>query len=152
MRRWGMKGQPATHGQSKTHRKMGATGGGQVRLFFLPVIQKIILIKIAATALYFDRNILKLLLQRRLPVRIFKIINFVLMVYTWNKMEQHLNMLISIQDPGRIFPGKKMAGGMGGKFKTTPPVRVSSQYFIICVTGNFANSFVAPRRVSDANC
>ena len=30
MRRWGMKGQPASHGQSKTHRKMGATGGGQV--------------------------------------------------------------------------------------------------------------------------
>lgn len=28
MKRWGMKGQPATHGQTKTHRKMGATGGG----------------------------------------------------------------------------------------------------------------------------
>lgn len=33
MKRWGMKGQPASHGQSKTHRKMGATGGGQVRFF-----------------------------------------------------------------------------------------------------------------------
>ena len=30
MKRWKMKGQPASHGQSKTHRKMGATGGGQV--------------------------------------------------------------------------------------------------------------------------
>ncbi|KAJ7360546.1 hypothetical protein OS493_015650 [Desmophyllum pertusum] len=29
MKRWKMKGQPATHGVSKTHRKMGATGGGQ---------------------------------------------------------------------------------------------------------------------------
>jgi len=29
MRKWGMKGQPASHGQTKTHRKMGATGGGQ---------------------------------------------------------------------------------------------------------------------------
>ena len=59
-------------------------------------------------------------------------------------------MLISIQDPGRIFPGKKMAGGMGGKFKTTPPVKVSSQYFIIYVT-NFVNYFVVPRIVSYAN-
>jgi len=30
MKRHGMKGQPASHGVSKTHRKMGATGGGQV--------------------------------------------------------------------------------------------------------------------------
>lgn len=30
MKRWGMKGQPASHGQTKTHRKMGATGGGGV--------------------------------------------------------------------------------------------------------------------------
>ena len=28
----GMKGQSASHGQTKTHRKMGATGGGQVSL------------------------------------------------------------------------------------------------------------------------
>jgi len=28
MKRWGMKGQPATHGQTKTHRRMGASGGG----------------------------------------------------------------------------------------------------------------------------
>ena len=27
-----MKGQPASHGQTKTHRKMGATGGGGVGL------------------------------------------------------------------------------------------------------------------------
>ncbi len=32
MKRWGMKGQPASHGQTKTHRKMGATGGGGVRM------------------------------------------------------------------------------------------------------------------------
>ena len=30
MKRHGMKGQPASHGVTKTHRKMGATGGGQV--------------------------------------------------------------------------------------------------------------------------
>lgn len=54
-------------------------------------------------------------------------------------------MLISIQDPGRIFPGKKMAGGMGGKFKTTPPVKVSTQCFLIFVT-NFVNCFVVTRR------
>ena len=30
MKRWKMKGQPASHGQTKTHRKMGATGGGTV--------------------------------------------------------------------------------------------------------------------------
>jgi len=34
MKRWGMKGQPKTHGQTKTHRKMGATGGGQVWMFY----------------------------------------------------------------------------------------------------------------------
>ncbi|XP_038067007.1 39S ribosomal protein L3, mitochondrial-like [Patiria miniata] len=28
MKRWGMKGQPASHGATKTHRKMGASGGG----------------------------------------------------------------------------------------------------------------------------
>lgn len=33
MKKHGMKGQPATHGVSLTHRKMGATGGGQVRLY-----------------------------------------------------------------------------------------------------------------------
>lgn len=31
MKRHGMKGQPASHGVTKTHRKMGATGGGGVR-------------------------------------------------------------------------------------------------------------------------
>lgn len=30
MKRHGMKGQPASHGVTKTHRKMGATGGGGV--------------------------------------------------------------------------------------------------------------------------
>ena len=30
MKRWGMKGQPASHGATKTHRKMGASGGGGV--------------------------------------------------------------------------------------------------------------------------
>ena len=29
-----MKGQPASHGQTKTHRKMGATGGGGVIISF----------------------------------------------------------------------------------------------------------------------
>jgi len=39
MKRHGMKGQPKSHGQTKTHRKMGATGGGGVRMkFFLPII------------------------------------------------------------------------------------------------------------------
>jgi len=56
MRRWGFKGQPATHGQTKTHRKMGATGGGQ--------------------------------------------------------------------DPGRTWPGKKMAGHMGGDWRTTKPIKL----------------------------
>ena len=28
-----MKGQPASHGQTKTHRKMGATGGGGVSIY-----------------------------------------------------------------------------------------------------------------------
>lgn len=35
MKRWGMKGQPASHGQTKTHRKMGATGGGGVTLYLV---------------------------------------------------------------------------------------------------------------------
>ena len=30
MKRWKMKGQPQSHGQTKTHRKMGASGGGTV--------------------------------------------------------------------------------------------------------------------------
>ena len=56
MKRHGMKGQPASHGVTKTHRKMGATGGGQ--------------------------------------------------------------------DPGRIWPGKKMPGRMGGKRVTTQNLKV----------------------------
>jgi large subunit ribosomal protein L3 len=57
MKRHGMKGQPASHGVTKTHRKMGATGGGG--------------------------------------------------------------------DPGRIWPGKKMPGRMGGKRATTQSLLVS---------------------------
>ena len=30
IKRWGMKGMPATHGVTKSHRKMGSTGGGGV--------------------------------------------------------------------------------------------------------------------------
>ena len=56
MKRHHMKGQPASHGVTKTHRKMGATGGGQ--------------------------------------------------------------------DPGRIWPGKKMPGRMGGKRVTTQSLKV----------------------------
>jgi len=71
MKRWKMKGQPASHGQSKTHRKMGATGGGQ--------------------------------------------------------------------DPGRIWPGKKMAGHMGNKNCTKTAVkvlRINTKYNILYVLGN----------------
>ena len=57
MKRHGMKGMPASHGVTKTHRKMGATGGGQ--------------------------------------------------------------------DPGRVWPGKRMAGRMGGKKVTTKCLEVS---------------------------
>ena len=35
MKRWGMKGQPRSHGQTKTHRKMGATGGGGVSMLMI---------------------------------------------------------------------------------------------------------------------
>ena len=31
MKRWGFKGQPASHGQTKTHRRPGASGPGGVR-------------------------------------------------------------------------------------------------------------------------
>ncbi|KAJ3365422.1 54S ribosomal protein L3 [Allomyces javanicus] len=51
MKRWGFKGQPATHGVSVTHRSLGSTG--------------------------------------------------------------------QCQDPGRVFKGKKMAGHMGAKYRTT---------------------------------
>ena len=57
MKRHGMKGMPASHGVTKSHRKMGGTGGGQ--------------------------------------------------------------------DPGRIWPGKKMAGHMGNKRVTTQSLKVS---------------------------
>ena len=30
VKRWGMKGMPASHGVTKAHRKMGSTGGGGV--------------------------------------------------------------------------------------------------------------------------
>jgi len=70
MKRWGMKGQPRSHGQTKTHRKMGATGGGG--------------------------------------------------------------------SPGRIFPGKRMAGHMGGNKVTLPSVklyRINTLYNILYVSG-----------------
>ena len=54
-----MKGQPASHGVTKTHRKMGATGGGQ--------------------------------------------------------------------DPGRVFPGKRMPGRMGGKRVTAKCLKVGGR-------------------------
>lgn len=34
MKRWGFKGQPASHGQTKTHRRPGASGPGGVRHTF----------------------------------------------------------------------------------------------------------------------
>jgi len=70
MKRWGMKGQPASHGQTKTHRKMGATGGGT--------------------------------------------------------------------DPGRIFPGKRMAGHVGGKWRSTQPLkvfRINSKLNVLFIKG-----------------
>jgi large subunit ribosomal protein L3 len=85
MKRHGMKGQPASHGQTKTHRKMGATGGAQ--------------------------------------------------------------------DPGRIWPGKRMPGRMGGKRVTTPSlqvVRVNQRFGVMYVRGavpGHKNTFV---RVTDA--
>lgn len=56
MKRHGMKGMPASHGVTKSHRKMGATGGAQ--------------------------------------------------------------------DPGRIWPGKKMPGRMGNRWVTTQCLKV----------------------------
>lgn len=61
-----MKGQPASHGVTKTHRKMGATGGGQ--------------------------------------------------------------------DPGRIWPGKRMPGRMGGKRVTTQNLKVQC---VLCLLLSF---------------
>lgn len=85
MKRWGMKGQPKTHGQSKTHRKMGATGGGQ--------------------------------------------------------------------DPGRIFPGKKMAGVVGGKNSTTPPLkifRINTKYNILYIKGHVPGEVGGFLRIHDS--
>ena len=62
MKRHGMKGQPASHGVTKTHRKMGATGGGG--------------------------------------------------------------------DPGRIWPGKRMPGRMGGVRRTIQNLKVGPSYHV----------------------
>jgi len=85
MKRWGMKGQPASHGQTKTHRKMGATGGGQ--------------------------------------------------------------------DPGRIFPGKKMAGHVGGSYKTTHPskiLRINTKYNILYIKGTVPGDIGGYMKIKDA--
>jgi len=42
-----------------------------------------------------------------------------------NGAEPHDSCVAFYQDPGRIFPGKKMAGVVGGKNSTTPPLKVS---------------------------
>ncbi|EDO33905.1 predicted protein, partial [Nematostella vectensis] len=85
MKRWGMGGQPASHGQSKTHRKMGATGGGQ--------------------------------------------------------------------DPGRVWPGKKMAGHMGNKNCTLHAVRVhriNTKYNVLYVQGQCPGPTGGFLKISDA--
>lgn len=85
MKRHNMKGQPASHGVTKTHRKMGATGGGQ--------------------------------------------------------------------DPGRVFPGKKMPGRMGGKrvtLKCRRVLRINHRHNVLYVKGPVpgpTNSYV---RITDA--
>jgi len=84
MKRWGMKGQPASHGQTKTHRKMGATGGGG--------------------------------------------------------------------DPGRIFPGKRMAGQMGGNYFTTPPlqvVRINTKFNVLYLLGRVPGELGDYLKVTD---
>ncbi len=68
MKRHGMSGMPASHGVTKAHRKMGATGGGQ--------------------------------------------------------------------DPGRIWPGKKMPGRMGGKRATQQCLKVTLVLEWACVSCN----------------
>lgn len=85
MKRHGMKGQPASHGVTKTHRKMGATGGGQ--------------------------------------------------------------------DPGRIWPGKRMPGRMGGKTTNTLNLkiyRINHQFNVIYVNGCVPGHKNTPVRITDA--
>jgi len=89
MKRWGMKGQRASHGVTKTHRKMGATGGGQ--------------------------------------------------------------------DPGRVWPGKKMPGQMGAKYMSYGPtqvLRINTKYNIVYLDGvlpGYVGGFVKLRDVHTPN-
>ena len=44
VKRWGMKGMPASHGVTKAHRKMGATGGGGVSSIIIVVVVIVIIV------------------------------------------------------------------------------------------------------------
>lgn len=85
MKRHGMKGQPASHGTTLTHRKMGGTGGAQ--------------------------------------------------------------------DPGRVWPGKRMAGRMGGVRVTTQSLkiwRINHRFGVLYVNGAVPGHKNSVVRVTDA--
>ncbi|XP_002162736.2 large ribosomal subunit protein uL3m isoform X1 [Hydra vulgaris] len=85
MRRWGMKGQPQSHGQTLTHRKMGGTGGGQ--------------------------------------------------------------------DPGRIFPGKHMAGHVGRDYATVGPLRIlriNTKFNVLYIRGGIPGEIGGFLKIKDS--
>jgi large subunit ribosomal protein L3 len=98
MKRWGFAGQPASHGNSLAHRAAGSTGACQVRS------------------------------SRRLrPGALIALdgMSVSSRLWPWVRLLRHLICwLARLQDPGKVFKGKKMAGRMGGERVTVQNCQV----------------------------
>ena len=139
MKRWKMKGQPASHGQSLTHRKMGATGGGQVggihatwkcSLFFLSCFLFFTLQTSNSVTFWAIRslellNVGKCMLLVEILWMNCNHVSRRLWKVTWNWVISLSAASTAFQDPGRIWPGKKMPGHMGGNNCTLFALKVS---------------------------
>lgn len=124
MKRWGFSGQPASHGNSLAHRAAGSTGACQVR----------------------HRELWCLLLATRKCVLALHALAAPLAVFvprlhdaTWwpgqaakpparstcrPLLIPHLLHPASLQDPGKVFKGKKMPGRLGGERVTVQNCQV----------------------------
>lgn len=95
MKRWGFKGQPATHGQTKTHRRPGASGPGGVRQTHTHTL----------VTMFIHAKREHLVPQNPL---IWTCVIFI----------------VCFQDPAKVFKGKKMPGQMGNSYITAYGLKV----------------------------
>lgn len=133
MKRWGFAGQPASHGNSLSHRAAGSTGACQVRGAGasggrIPVCGPVLASSPPRVA--WQARLLQS--STVLPPRLQRL-NFCCIGVVVLHQPHHATgcrggcftpPLLPMQDPGKVFKGKKMAGRMGGERVTVQNCQV----------------------------